>query len=79
MVWIGLKIVWFRFPTDPVNLCETQIILWALKKKRKKDYFFLMQTNYVLVQHLFILYKDERIFSFLHENNLPIIRCRWKK
>ena len=24
------KIVWFRFPTDPVNLCATQIILWVL-------------------------------------------------
>ena len=23
------NLVWFRFPADPVNLCATQIILWA--------------------------------------------------
>ncbi|CAL8287285.1 unnamed protein product [Arctogadus glacialis] len=44
-----------------------------------KMQMFDANYNYVLVQHLFILYKDERIFSFLNENNLPIIRCRWKK
>ena len=46
------------------------------KKKLKK---IDANYDYVFVQHLFILYKDERIFSFLNENNLPIIRCRWKK
>ena len=46
----------------------------SLKKKG-----FDANYNYVFVQHLFILFKDERILSFLNENNLPIIRCRWKK
>ena len=31
----GLKniYIWFWFPTDPVNLCATQIILWAWRRK----------------------------------------------
>jgi hypothetical protein len=33
--------------------------------------FFDANHNYVFVQHLFILYKDEFILSFLNENNLP--------
>lgn len=68
------KSVWFRFPTDPVNLCATQIILWAWGRKNNnnKKYinnFFDANYNYVFVQHLFILYKDVRILSFLTENN----------
>ena len=38
----------------------------SFKKDKKIN---VADYNYVLVQHLFILYKDERIFSLLNENN----------
>ena len=41
---LGLKknIVCFRFPTDPVKTCETQIYFmdFQKKKKKKKKFFF---------------------------------------
>ena len=58
-------------------MCDPNYFMSFIKKKKKKK--IDANYNYVLVQHLFILHKDERIFSFLNENNLPIIRCRWKK
>ena len=69
-----------RFGSVPVSdrprqfMCDPKLF-YELKKKNSFD----ANYNYVIVQHLFILYKDERIFSVLNENNLPIIRCRWKK
>ena len=40
----GLKknIVCFRFPTDPIKTCATQIFLWISKKKKKKIFFFFL-------------------------------------
>jgi hypothetical protein len=54
-------------------------LFYELYKKNKNKRKIDANYDYVFVQHLFILYKDERIFAFLNENNLPIIRCRWKK
>jgi hypothetical protein len=49
-------------------MCEPNYFM-SFKKKRKKMMFLYSTSSF----------KDERIFSFLNENNLPIIRCRWKK
>ena len=35
--------LWFRFPTDPVNLCATKMILWAWEKKQHKKHKFSRQ------------------------------------
>ena len=41
-VCLGLKknIVCFRFPTDPIKTCATQIYFMDFPKKKKKKFFF---------------------------------------
>ena len=44
---LGLKknIVCFRFPTDPIKTCVTQIYFMDFLKKKKKFFFFFLKIH----------------------------------
>ena len=46
-LYLGLKknIVCFRFPTDPIKTCATQIYFMDFKKKKKKKIFFFFSQE----------------------------------
>ena len=39
------NIVCFRFPTDPIKTCATQIYFMDFQKKKKKNFFFFFEIH----------------------------------
>ena len=58
---LGLKknIVCFRFPTDPIKTCATQIYFMDFQNKKKKKFFFFFLENLIFFFRKINKFRDE--------------------